>query len=70
MLFVSSRPWGVLYIDDRRIGNTPKVNLSIAPGTHVLRIERDGYAAFERVIEIRSGAELRITGIELEPIRP
>ena len=70
MLFVSSRPWGVLYIDDRRIGNTPKVNLSIAPGTHVLRIERDGFAAFERVIEIRSGAELRITGIELEPIRP
>ena len=68
-LFVNSRPWGVVYIDGNRVGNTPQVGLSVAPGMHYLRIVRDGYAPFERVIRIIGGEELRITGINLEPLQ-
>jgi serine/threonine-protein kinase len=68
-LFVNSRPWGVVYIDGNRVGNTPQVDLSVAPGMHYLRIVRDGYVPFERVIQIVGGEELRITGINLEPLQ-
>ena len=68
-LFVNSRPWGVVYIDGNRVGNTPQVDLSVAPGMHYLRIVRDGYAPFERLIRIVGGEELRMTGINLEPLQ-
>lgn len=69
-LFVSSRPWGVLFVDGRRIGNTPRANIAVPPGRHVIRIERDGFVAFERTVQLASGAELRLTNIVLEPIAP
>ncbi len=68
-LFVNSRPWGVVYIDGNRVGNTPQVGLSVASGMHYLRIVRDGYAPFGRVIRIIGGEELRITGINLQPLQ-
>ncbi len=66
---MNSRPWGVVYIDGNRVGNTPQVGLSVASGMHYLRIVRDGYAPFGRVIRIIGGEELRITGINLQPLQ-
>ncbi|HEX9729084.1 MAG TPA: serine/threonine-protein kinase [Gemmatimonadales bacterium] len=69
-LFVNARPWGVIFLDGTEIGNTPKANLAVAAGQHTLRIEREGFTPFERVIQIRSGEPLRITDVVLQPIRP
>jgi serine/threonine-protein kinase len=64
-IFVSAEPWGELYIDGNYVGNTPALNLPLAAGSHVLRIEREGYVTVERDFELTSGQELRITDIVL-----
>ncbi len=69
-LFVNARPWGALYIDDELLGNTPKANLALAPGVHVIRVERDGYEPFELEIEVTAGEEVRVTDIVLKPRQP
>lgn len=69
-LFVNASPWGVVHLDGRPIGNTPRANLEVPPGVHVLRVVREGYVPFEREIRVAPGQVLRITDIVLEPIRP
>jgi hypothetical protein len=64
-IFISADPWGELYIDGHYVGNTPALNLPLAAGPHVLRIEREGYVTVERDFELNSGQELRITDIVL-----
>jgi serine/threonine-protein kinase len=69
-LFVNASPWGVVYVDGRPVGNTPRPSLAVPAGVHVLRVVRDGYTPFEREIRLTPGQVLRITDIVLEPIRP
>jgi len=64
-IWISADPWGELYIDGVYVGNTPALNLPLGAGSHVLRIERAGYAPFERDFELSPGQELRITDIVL-----
>jgi len=52
------------------MGNTPKAGLSLLPGTHVVRVVRDGYRAFERAIVVESGRRIRLVGIALEGSEP
>ncbi|HKE91412.1 MAG TPA: serine/threonine-protein kinase, partial [Gemmatimonadales bacterium] len=68
-LFINSTPWGVLYVDDRQIGNTPQADLKVAPGSHSIRVSRDGYVSYETVITIESGETLKLTDIVL-PEKP
>jgi hypothetical protein len=67
-LFVNARPWGRLFVDDEFIGNTPQPDLTLRPGTHLIRVVRDGYAPFEREIRIAAGDVVRLTDIVLEPL--
>jgi hypothetical protein len=69
-LFVNATPWGVVHLDGRPVGNTPRANLPVPAGVHVLRVVREGYVPFEREIRLRPGQVLRITDIVLEPIQP
>jgi len=64
-LFVGATPWGEVYVDGRLIGHTPLVALPIAAGSHQLRIVRDGFAPFERRIQVAAGEDVRLTGIVL-----
>jgi serine/threonine-protein kinase len=57
-LLVSSRPWGIVFVDKRRVGYTP-VAVQVAPGSHAIRIERDGYEPAEHTLSVRSGDEGR-----------
>ena len=66
-LFINATPWGLLYIDDELVGNTPKANLELAPGTYRIRVVRDGFLPFERQIQVAPGQEVRITDIVLTP---
>jgi serine/threonine-protein kinase len=57
-LLVSSRPWGIVFVDKRRVGYTP-VAVQVAPGSHAIRIERDGYEPVEHTLSVRPGDEGR-----------
>jgi predicted Ser/Thr protein kinase len=65
-LFIASTPWGVLFVDDKQIGNTPQADLRVAPGSHSIRVSRDGFLSYETVIAIESGETLRLTDIVLQ----
>jgi len=62
---VNAIPWGSVYVDGQAMGNTPQIDLTVSPGTHRLRVERDGFRPYERVIEVAPGQRLRITDIAL-----
>jgi len=69
-LFVSASPWGQLYVDGELIGNTPRANLTVTAGRHTIRVLREGYAPFERTIQVRSGEVVRLTDIVLSQQSP
>lgn len=69
-LFVNSTPWGQVFVDGQGVGNTPRPNLPITAGTHTLRVQREGFTAWERTIRIAAGDTLRFTDIVLAPINP
>ena len=65
-LYINSTPWGVLYVDDKQIGNTPLADVKVPPGSHSIRVTRDGYVSYETVIAIESGEQLKLTDIVLQ----
>ena len=65
LLSVNAIPWGSVYLDGRPVGNTPQIDLPVTPGAHRLRVEREGYRPYDRVVELASGQRLRITDIAL-----
>src|SRR5256886_492437 len=65
LLSVNAIPWGSVCLDGQPIGNTPQVDRTVAPGRHRLRVEREGYRPYDRVIDVASGQRLRITDIAL-----
>lgn len=36
---INSKPWGQIYLDGKRVGNTPKRDYAIAPGEHEIKIQ-------------------------------
>lgn len=69
-LFINATPWGQIYVDGVSIGNTPKADVPVTPGTHKVRIVRDGFDPFERTIRVASGEQLRLTDIVLRELQP
>jgi len=65
LLSVNSIPWGSVYIDGQPVGNTPQIDLQVPSGSHRLRVERDGFRPYERMIDLAAGQRLRITDITL-----
>jgi serine/threonine protein kinase len=66
-LFVNATPWGQLYVDGQLIGNTPRANISVDPGTHTVAVVREGYESYVKVIRVAPGDTVRITDIVLTP---
>jgi hypothetical protein len=69
-LFINATPWGRIYVDGVFAGNTPKGAIPVTPGTHRVRVIREGYAPFERTIGAASGQDLRLTDIVLVELNP
>lgn len=69
-LFVNATPWGQLFVDGLLVGNTPKANLSVSPGSHAIRVVREGFEPFERTIQVVAGQSVRLTNIVLVERRP
>jgi protein kinase-like protein/PEGA domain-containing protein len=69
-LFINATPWGQVYIDGELIGNTPRVDVPVSPGSHRLRVVQEGFEPYEVGIRVGSGRELRITDIVLQQVKP
>lgn len=69
-LTINASPWGQVFVDDVLIGNTPRANIELAPGEHVVRVSRQGFSTFTRTIRLQAGESLRITDIVLTPVSP
>jgi hypothetical protein len=69
-LSVNATPWGAVYLDDQLLGNTPRVNVEVPAGDHLLRVVRDGFVPFERRVHIEAGGSLRLLDIVLKPLEP
>ncbi len=65
VLFVASNPWGHVYVDGERVGETPLASYPLEPGRHELSVEREGFEPFRQVLEVTAGQEVRLTGIVL-----
>lgn len=68
-LYVVSRPWGTLYLDDEMLGYTPVAAHRLAPGTHELRIERSGYIPLDTIIIVEDYQRVRVGPLQLRPAR-
>jgi serine/threonine protein kinase len=66
-LWLSSEPWGTLYIDGDSVGITPVFDLQIRAGTHLVRIQHRGFQPVERTLELKAGQSYRLTDIRLKP---
>jgi serine/threonine-protein kinase len=65
-LFISSRPWGQVFVDGQLVGNTPIASVSITPGAHVIRIVRPGFRSYERELYVTPGQDVRLVDLVLE----
>ena len=65
-LFVSSRPWGQVFVDGQLVGNSPLASATIAPGAHVIRVVRPGFRSYEREVFVTSGQDVRLVDLVLE----
>ncbi len=54
LLKVDSDPWGVLYVDNVRVGLTPIARHRLPLGTHRLRVQQKGYQTVTETIAVKS----------------
>lgn len=64
-LSLQTYPWGAVYVDGNFVGNSPLLDVRVAPGIHTIRVERQGYEPYLRELIIQPGQALRLTGIVL-----
>jgi hypothetical protein len=64
-LSLQTYPWGAVYVDGNFVGNSPLLDVRVAPGIHTIRVERQGYEPYLRELTVQPGQTLRLTGIVL-----
>jgi len=67
---VNAQPWGQVYIDDRFVGTTPMIGVTVAAGRHRVRVTHDGFAPATRTVLVPAGGRVRITDIILQALDP
>ncbi|MCS7311629.1 MAG: PEGA domain-containing protein, partial [Acidobacteria bacterium] len=68
-LSISVRPPdAVLYLDQRRIGQGALSQQPVLEGTYQLRVERPGYAPWQRIVTIKGGRLTEVEPIELQRV--
>jgi PEGA domain len=59
-LAVQSVPGGVVFVNQRRAGQTPIHLTGVRAGSHVIRIEREGYQRWTAAVMVSDGEETRV----------
>lgn len=65
-LYLGTYPWGRAYLDGDYVGNTPVVGLRISPGTHTIRVEREGFEPYVQEVVVDPGEVLRLSTVTLQ----
>ena len=69
-LLVESRPSGArVYVDGRLVGTTPMSVASIRVGSHVVRLELDGYRRWSDSVRVVAGERTRVAASLEEAVR-
>ena len=55
------RPPGTLFIDNANKGQQSRVAEQLVPGTHTIRVERDGWVTKDTLVNLAAGQILRVT---------
>jgi PEGA domain len=63
-LRVNSLPWAQVFIDDRMVGFTPQLALSVSPGSHHVRLVNPSFG-MQKSFEIDIKAGQRVSRVEL-----
>jgi len=61
-LVVSAAPWGTVSVDGNVVGNSPIMGMALTAGQHRVRIVRDGFEPYDRIVTVMPGETLRLTG--------
>ena len=59
--------WARVYVDGAPLGDTPLIARPVSAGSHVVRVEREGYAPAERTIAVSPADHARWMDIRLDP---
>lgn len=62
-LRINSRPWALLFIDGKYVGNTPQLRLRLRPGEHSVRLVNTEFG-MSRVFTVELGAGETLTRVE------
>jgi len=60
-LIVNAHPWGNVYVDGVLKGQTPLTIKNILPGKHELKIVKEGYQEFSRIVEVKNGSSKQVS---------
>jgi hypothetical protein len=56
----SSPPGAVVFINQRRVGETPLQFLRVPAGSHVVWVERQGYERWSSSVLVPDGQQIRV----------
>ncbi len=62
-LYVTARPWGTVLVDGQRIGHTGVAAHRIAPGRHVVRLQRDSAPPVDTTIVVAERQPVRLSWV-------
>ncbi len=62
-LRINSRPWSQVFVDDRLIGNTPQLDISLPAGSHKVRLTNPEFG-MSKVISLHVRAGETVTRVE------
>ncbi|HKU40681.1 MAG TPA: PEGA domain-containing protein [Polyangiales bacterium] len=66
---VDSEPPGAsVLVDGKKLAETPARLVDLGPGEHQLRLEREGYVAWESVLHVSIGTVLPLQTVSLQPV--
>ena len=55
-----------IYVDDRLVGSSPAPVMEVSGGTHPVRVERDGFVAWQRDVDVREN-DVTVVDVTLLP---
>jgi len=61
LLQIAVRPWGVVTVDGRLLGQTPLDRISLTVGSHAVRVEHPAYAPLDGQVTIRPGETSKLS---------
>lgn len=66
----SDPPGADVLVDGQKVGETPARLIDLQPGQHAVRLEREGYAPWDNVVQVLTGTVLPLQTVSLQSLAP